>query len=168
MSIKNLMPWKSEKEDVKDVAKPDSGDPFLDFEKRVNHMFSDFFGNFGEIGFLKDRSLSFSPTVDVSENAKEVVISAELPGLDEKDVDVSLSKNTLTIKGEKRSESEDKGKDYHRSERSYGFFQRTIALPCEVDESRVDARFNKGVLKIVLPKSERALQERKKIEVKSA
>jgi HSP20 family protein len=109
---------------------------------------------------------AFSPKVDVTENEKEFNISAELPGMDDKDIDVSLQNDMLTIRGEKKEEKEDKGKDYYRMERSYGYFSRTIPLPVEVETDKVDAKFKKGVLTITLPKTAKAVAETKKISVK--
>ena len=87
--------------------------------------------------------------------------------MDEKDIDVSLTRETLTIKGEKKEEKEDKGKDYYKMERSYGSFTRSIPLPVEVDTDKVQATFKKGVLEITLPKTAKAIQETKKVPVKS-
>jgi HSP20 family protein len=103
----------------------------------------------------------------VSETDKEIKVSAELPGMDEKDIDVSLTRDSLTIKGEKKQETEDKGEDYYRMERSYGSFTRSIPLPIEVDTDKVQATFKKGVLEITLPKTARAIQETRKIPVKA-
>jgi HSP20 family protein len=86
--------------------------------------------------------------------------------MDEQDIDVSLSRNSLTIKGEKKEEKEDKGKDYYHMERSYGSFSRIIPLPVEVDEASIKASFKKGVLTIRLPKTTKAVEEIKKISVK--
>jgi HSP20 family protein len=104
--------------------------------------------------------------VDITENEKEIKLSAELPGMDEKDIDVSLQNNTLTIKGEKKEEKEDKGKDCYKMERSYGSFSRSIPVPVEVETDKVEAKFNKGVLSITLPKTAKAVAETKKIAVK--
>jgi HSP20 family protein len=87
--------------------------------------------------------------------------------MDEKDIDVSLTRDTLTIKGEKKEEKEEQGKDYYRMERSYGSFTRSVPLPVEVDTDKVQATFKKGVLDITLPKTARAIQETKKVPVKS-
>jgi HSP20 family protein len=115
------------------------------------------------------RTFSFSaPAIDMSEDDKAYKISAELPGLDPRDVDVSVSGNTLVLKGEKRQEKEEKDKNYHYSERAYGSFQRAFELPASVDRNKIAADFSKGVLTITLPKTPDAQKEQKKIEVKSA
>ena len=107
------------------------------------------------------------PAVDLVEKAGEFVITAELPGLDEKNVEVKLSNGTLTISGEKRDEREDKEKDYYFSERRYGSFKRAFRLPEGVDTDKIAAAFEKGVLTIRLPKTAEAQKAEKKIEIKS-
>jgi HSP20 family protein len=114
-------------------------------------------------------SFSFSvPAIDMSEDENAYKISAELPGLEAKDVEVSVSGNTLVLKGEKRQEKEEKDKNYYFSERAYGSFQRAFDLPASVDRDKVAADFSKGVLTITLPKTPEAQKPQKKIEVKSA
>ncbi len=144
--------------------------PFGAFQREMNKLFDDFFGGFDLSPWAPaERRLaaSFTPHIDISETDKEIKVSAELPGMDEKDVEVSLTRDTLTVKGEKKQETEDKGKDYYRTERSYGAFTRSIALPIEVDTEKVQANFNKGVLTITLPKTAKAIQETKKLPVKT-
>ena len=131
----------------------------------MDSLFDNFYRGF-DIGPFESRLGAFSPKVDVTENDKEIKISAELPGMDEKDIEVSLHNDMLTIKGEKKEEKEDKGKDYYRMERSYGSFLRTIPLPAEVETDKVEAKFKKGVLSITLPKTAKAVAETKKIAVK--
>ena len=144
--------------------------PFGAFQRQMNKLFDDFFGGFEVSPWAPvERILAgaYTPHVDVSETDKEIKVSAELPGMDEKDIDVSLTRDTLTIKGEKKEELENKGKDYYKMERSYGSFTRSIPLPVEVDTDKVQATFKKGVLEITLPKSAKAIQETKKIPVKT-
>ena len=107
----------------------------------------------------------FTPAIDIVENDDAVVIKADVPGLDPKDIDVSISGQTLTIKGEKCEESEDKEKGYYRSERRYGAFTRTVALPSNVDADKIKADCKKGVLTITLPKVES--EKPKRISIKS-
>jgi HSP20 family protein len=111
---------------------------------------------------------SLMPSMDITETEKEFVITAELPGLERKDVEISLEDNVLTIRGEKKSETkpDDKNKNVHVSERSYGVFYRVLELPTKVDPSSVQATMSKGVLKITIPKPARP--ESKKIEVQEA
>ncbi len=108
-----------------------------------------------------------SPAVDFNEDEKAYLITVELPGMKEQDIDVSLSGDTLTIKGEKREEKEEKAKNYYLSERRYGSFQRSFTLSASVDRDKIEASFAAGVLKITLPKTAEALQQQKKIEVKA-
>ena len=138
------------------------------FQKEFNRMFDDFFKGIEHAPslFKKDLSL-FDPSVDVSENEKEILVTAELPGVDEKDVELTISKNNLIIEGEKKKESEEKNKDYYRKEISYGSFRQVLPLPAEVDESKIEANYQKGVLKIKLPKTAKAQEETKKIPIKA-
>jgi HSP20 family protein len=110
----------------------------------------------------------FVPKVDVKEEDKEIVVSAELPGLDQKDIDVTVTEDSVRIAGEKKHEEEEEEKGYYRHETSYGSFERVIDLPTEVDEDKAEAEFNKGVLTIKLPKSEEAQAKHRKIKIKSA
>jgi HSP20 family protein len=111
---------------------------------------------------------AFTPRVDVSEEDNQIVVSAELPGMDQKDIDVTVTRDSIRIAGEKKHEEEKEERGYYRRETSYGSFERVIDLPSEVDEDKAEAEFSKGVLKIRLPKSEQAQARRKKIEIKSA
>jgi HSP20 family protein len=106
-----------------------------------------------------------APRVDVSETDSEVKIEAELPGVDEKVVEVVLSEGRLTIKGEKKQEKEEKKKDYHLTERSYGAFSRSMRLPFEADPDQVKASFEAGVLKITLPKPAEAKEKTRRIAI---
>ncbi len=110
---------------------------------------------------------TFSPSLDITEEDKGFRVSVELPGLTENDVDLSFEKNVLRIKGEKRSAHEEKGKNFTRVERSYGSFYRAIPFSTELDESKIEANFDKGILHIFLPKAASALKEAKKIQIKA-
>ena len=107
------------------------------------------------------------PAVDVAEHDKAYEITAELPGLDEKNINVQVSNGVLTIKGEKTEEKEEKKKDYHLSERRYGSFRRSFRLPDGVDADKIDAKFQKGVLTLTLPKTAETQSQQKKIQIKS-
>ena len=114
-------------------------------------------------------SCSFSvPAIDMSEDERVYKISAELPGIDAKDIDVSVSGDTPILEGENRQEKEDKDKNYHFSERAYGSFQRSFQLPSSVDRDEVAANLSKGVATITLSKTAPAQKPQKKIEIKSA
>ncbi len=154
-SVKRSLPVKREERDI-----------FSLFREEMNRLFDNFFRGF-ELEPFGGGFGTFRPNVNVVEDDKEIRVSAELPGIDEKDIEVSLSKDSLTIKGEKREEKEDKGKNYYRMERSYGSFSRTIPLPTEIDDEKVKAQFKKGVLTVTLPKTAKAIKETKKIPVKA-
>lgn len=104
------------------------------------------------------------PSVDVSETEKNVLVKAELPGLEPKDVDLTIERDTLILRGEKKQESEEKNENYHRVERSYGSFHRSIPLPVKVDAEKVKAKFKNGVLTVTLPKDKSARPRRVSIE----
>ena len=110
------------------------------------------------------QGISWIPPLDVEETDENIIIKAEVPGIDPKDIDISISGDTLTIKGEKKAEKEEKGKNYHFIERSYGVFSRSVSLPTSVKFDQVKAEYKKGVLEITLPKSVKP--EVKKIPVK--
>lgn len=161
MAIKDIVPFG--KKNV--PGRHEEDHPFAVLRREMDSLFDNFFRSF-DLEPFGGRERGFSPKVDISENDKEINISAELPGMDEKDIDISLQDDVLSIKGEKKEEKEDKGKDYYRMERVYGSFIRTIPLPAEVETDKIAARFRKGVLSITLPKTARAVQETKKIAVK--
>jgi HSP20 family protein len=105
------------------------------------------------------------PDLDVRENDKSVTIEVELPGVEEKDVSVTFNNGYLTIRGEKKSEREEKKENYYLAERSFGSFERSLRLPDTLDESKIVARFDKGVLKISAPKRPEAVKAERKIEI---
>jgi len=148
--------------------------PFEALRREVDHLFDDFwrhpFRSVSVSGLNRDWSNNVAavPAVDVSEGDKAYEITAELPGLDEKDIEVGLANGGLTIKGEKKAEKEEKKKDYYVSERSFGSFQRYFGLPEGVDTNKIEATFKNGVLKVILPKTAEAQKAAKKIEVKAA
>jgi len=108
-----------------------------------------------------------APAVDVAESEKAYEITVELPGMDEKNIEVKVSNGSLTIKGEKQEEKEEKKKDYYLHERHFGSFERSFALPDGVDSNKIEAAFKKGVLTVTLPKKPEAQKPAKKIEVKA-
>jgi HSP20 family protein len=140
--------------------------PFREFEgmrRDMDRLWESFF----ERGVLRrtEEEGGWYPSLDVAETKNELVLKAEVPGMEPKDIDISLSDGTLTIKGEKRHEKEEKEEDYHLVERSYGAFTRSIQLPSEVQREKISASYKNGVLRIVLPKSEEAKKKEVKIEV---
>ncbi|MBN2807941.1 MAG: Hsp20/alpha crystallin family protein [Deltaproteobacteria bacterium] len=140
--------------------------PFQDLvtiQDRINNLFED------SMGYRDDRSLAsttWKPLVDIFEDEEAITIKAELPEVDEKDVQINLDNNMLTIKGERKLEKEEKKESYHRVERYYGQFQRSFELPTTVDRKNIAASYDKGVLKIVLPKKEESQPKKVKIEIK--
>jgi HSP20 family protein len=172
MSITNLMPWRHKEHAPRRrgevTVNREEDHPLTLFERDMNRMFDDFFGGFGlaPSDFWDTDWSAFSPQVDIVDNENEIKVSVELPGLDEKDIDVNLSRDTLIISGEKQQEKEDKGKNYYRMERSYGSFKRAIPIPCEIKTEAIDATFKNGVLSVVLPKATEG-QCRQKIAVKT-
>jgi HSP20 family protein len=108
------------------------------------------------------------PELDVRETANAIVVEAELPGVDEKDVTVTLANGILTIKGEKKHEKDEKGENYHLTERSFGSFERAIRLPDTVDDTKIEAKFDKGVLEVTAAKRPDAVKTERKIEIKKA
>jgi HSP20 family protein len=135
----------------------------------MDRLFDRFTSGLGGTPFTPPRLLDFMsvsvPAVDIVEDEAAFKLTAELPGLTEKDVDISISGNTLTVTGEKRQEREEKEKNYYVSERSYGQFRRAFTLPETVERDKIAAEFGKGVLTITLPKSAAAAS--KKIDVKA-
>lgn len=169
MSVRDLIPWgRSNGNQVPSVLRDSDRDPFLSLHREVNRLFDDVFRGFGSNLPSLVGASTFSggwPNVEISDGEKEIKVTAEVPGLEEKDIEVLLNEGVLTLKGEKRSETEDKEKQF--SERFYGRFERRIPLGYEVQEDKVDARFRNGVLTVTLPKSEKAQSQLKRIAIKS-
>lgn len=163
MTWKDIVPFKKRSVPVR----RESGHPFERLHDEMDALFDDFFRGFSMEPFEGRYAGSFSPNIDVAETDKEIKISAELPGMDEKEVEVNLNKDSLTIRGEKKEEKEDKGKDYYHVECSYGSFSRTIPLPAEIESDKAEAHFKKGVLTVKIPKSAKSIESKKKIEIKT-
>lgn len=171
------VPVKSEKSSV---PTPSEGwAPFESLRKEIDRLFDDFHPFRSRLPSARSMfdldmprfsgtSWPVAPAIDLAEKEKEFEITAELPGIDEKNVEIKVSNNTLTIKGEKTEEKEEKEKDYHLSERRYGAFQRSFTLPDGVDADKIEASFGKGVLTVKLPKTAEAQKAVKTIAVKSA
>lgn len=141
-------------------------DPFSAMRSEMDRVFDAFMGRGGSYPSLfRSSGQEVQCHVDVHESPTEMVVEAELPGLDEKDVSVTLNDGILTLKGEKQSSREDKSKDYHITERSYGSFQRSFRVGDTVDVEKVSANFDKGLLKITLPKRPEAARQEKKIPI---
>jgi len=153
-------------------------DPFRSLQTEVDRLFDRFAAGlrlpswrhmFEMEPIGRGGSFTFpTPAVEVTEDDKMFKITAELPGLEQKDIEVILTVDTLSLKGEKRYEKEEKGKNQHMSERAYGSFQRSFTLPDSVDRDKITAELTKGLLTITLPKSAAARQPEKKIDIKTA
>jgi len=132
--------------------------------REMDRLWDDYFGP-GRRG-LQPLEPEFAPAMDVKETAEAVVVKAEVPGIDAKDINISMTGDVLTIKGEKKSEREEKEENYHVVERSYGSFARSITLPGAVDLDNIEAKYDKGVLTVTCPKKEEV--KPKAIEIKTA
>lgn len=134
---------------------------------RLRREMDDLFNRiFGETSLSKIGLGKWQPLVDISETNTDVIVKAELPGIDAKDVDVSITGDRLTIKGEKQQEKEEKEENRYRSERFYGTYERVIDLPASIVENKTEATFDKGILTITLPKVEKVKRKQVKIKVK--
>jgi HSP20 family protein len=139
-------------------------DPFSSLRREMERAFENFGRDFGWPSG-DTPSAAMAPSIDLSETDKEIKIEAELPGVDEKDVEVVVTDNVLTIRGEKKAEKEEKKKDYRLVERSYGSFSRSLTLPFAADASKAQATFKKGVLTITMPKPPELAAKAKKIAI---
>jgi HSP20 family protein len=146
-------------------------DPFQSFRSEMDRLFDSFLGNAPSLTSLRQGGFFgaqvMTPTLDVKENEKEIVVKADLPGMDEKDINLTIHNGVLSLRGEKKSEHTDERDNYHVMERSHGSFQRSIRLPDTINEDKAEARFDKGVLTITLPKRPETVSAQKKIEIKS-
>ena len=165
MAIRDLLPVSWSRRRIP-VRRESSENPFYTLQREINRLFDTFFGEFTPAP-LEESFGTFYPRVDVKETNKEIKVIAELPGLDEKDIDITLQDDVLLLRGEKREEKHEEGEYFYHLERSYGSFYREIPLPTEVDTDRVEATFKKGVLTIRLPKKAEAERRAKKIPVKT-
>lgn len=165
MAWGDLVPWNR----GRGLTRAREGDPFSALRRDMDRLFDDFWRGEPFRGFNVP-SPAFAggwPTLDVSETDKDYKITAELPGLEEKDVKLTLRDNVLVLSGEKRSEKEENGENRHVSERFYGSFQRAIPFDAEVDPDKVVASFKNGVLTVTAPKNPAAQDRTKRIEIKA-
>jgi HSP20 family protein len=173
------LPVKTEKRSAESVSAARPWWPLEGLRREIDRLFEDFDGGFwrsplqrsmfaGEAFWRREPPSVAVPAVDVSETDKSYEITAELPGMDEKSIEVKVADGRLTIKGEKQEEKEEKKKDYYLSERRFGSFERRFEVPEGVDADKIEAGFKKGVLTVTLPKKPEAQKPGKKIEVKTA
>ncbi len=186
MDLKKLAPWNWFTKEEEDVGAPvpvrhaDSRQPQRYFHgpvgqlhQEMDQLFDNFFRGFGHSPFRPGSLLSDSlnsgmlkPTLDIGASEKEYAISIEVPGVTQKDVKLEIAHNTLTVRGEKKQEKEEKNKDFYRVERSYGSFQRVLSLPEDADQDKVTATFKDGVLAITIPRKPMPAAAVKQIEIK--
>ncbi|MCB1143292.1 MAG: Hsp20/alpha crystallin family protein [Leptospiraceae bacterium] len=166
MNLRNLIPWNSKKKST-EVSHP-YRDPFYELHRDMNQLFQSFFQDWNISDPYSETSMGrFAPRINVSETDKEIRIEAELPGIDEKEIDVQLKDDVLIIKGEKKSEQKEERENYYVMESSYGSFYRSIQLPDEIDKNKIDAHFKNGIMKITIPKLETASNSQKKIPIRT-
>ena len=165
MNMRDLIPWGRSQQTTPSRYR-DEGDPFMTLHREMNRLFDDVFRGFDMAPFGGVSRMASWPHVEVVDNDKDVRISAELPGLEDKDVEVLIGDGVLTIRGEKKSAIEDKERAF--SERTYGRFERRIPLAWEVEEDKIEASFKNGVLTVTLPKSAESRPEVKRIAVNRA
>ena len=149
MAEKELAPWRPFRE-------------LSDFRRQMDRLWDSFFS---ERPLARIWESEWTPFLDMSEAKDNFVVKAEVPGMDAKDIAISLTGDVLTIKGEKKQEKEEKEEDCHLVERSYGAFSRSVRLPAEVESSKIKASYKNGILKITLPKSEKVKAKEVKIKV---
>jgi HSP20 family protein len=167
VDFKALVPWRNNNKPQLPAPREDFFDPFVTFRREMDRMFEDFFGG-GSARHAQSGWQTLTPVVDINENEKEIVVSAELPGVTEKDIEVSLAGDLLTIKGEKRFEHEEKNGDSTYMERRFGSFARSVRLPFEAGEEQIEAKFANGVLTVVVPKPAQLQRAVRRIGVKAA
>jgi len=166
MSMRDLIPWGRSSNPAPTPYRDEGQNSFLTLHREMNRLFDDIWRSFdvpmSRFGQVWPMSTTW-PELEISETDKDVRVTAEVPGLEEKDVEVLLEDGVLTLRGEKRAETEDK--DRHFSERFYGQFERRIPLGVEVEDTKATASFKNGLLTIVLPKSAKAQSKAKRIAI---
>jgi HSP20 family protein len=161
MNVRDLVPWSRGDRERSPVTRSDSLSPVLSLHRQMNRLFDDVFRGFDDPRLWGGRG--GWPSVDVEETEKEYRVTAELPGLEERDVEVLLQDGLLTVHGEKKLETEARNRSY--SERFYGRFERQITLDRDVDDGAVNATFKNGVLTVTVPKNARAVERTKRIPI---
>ena len=164
MSVRDLIPWGRSSNRVPTVFRDTEQNPFVALHRQVNRLFDDVFNEFEAPTHFGRLPWSANwPNVEISETDNELRVIAEVPGLEEKDIELLLDEGVLTLRGEKTSETEDKERQF--SERFYGRFERRIPLGYEIEEDKVNAAFKNGVLTVTLPKSAKAQAKAKRIVI---
>lgn len=165
MSVRDLIPWSRGNDQAPNIYRGDDMDPFVSLHRNVNRLFEEAFRGFDPPSMFSRMMPGNGswPKVEISESEKEIRVTAEVPGLDEKDIEVLLEDGVLTLRGEKKSESQDKERQF--SERYYGRFERCLALGREVEQDNVAATFKNGVLEVKLPKTAKAQANARRIPI---
>lgn len=172
MGMRELIPWgrgNNKPAPVPSAWRDNERDPFMTLHREMNRLFDDVFRSFdmtsplGRMGAWPSGWSAGWPSVEVSETEKEVRVRAEVPGMEEKDIEVLLEDGVLTLRGEKKAETEDKDRQF--SEHFYGQFERRVPLGIEIEEDKVAASFKNGVLTVTLPKTARAQAKARKIAI---
>jgi HSP20 family protein len=166
MAIHDLIPWNKNNRGL--AMRRSATDPFNSLHREIDRVFDDFMADWpGRMSLMSRPLEQFMPAVEIKEIDKEFRITAELPGMEEKDLEVMYADGGLTIKGEKQKEHTEEEGNYYHSECQYGTFERMIPLPAEVNPDKAKASFKNGVLKITLPKTEEARSHKKTISIGS-
>lgn len=178
MELKQLLTpgnWFKKEEEQSQAVQVQNGTKNIDhpldqLHRDIDKLFDNFFQGFPRWSVQKENGRSWHglihPHVDVGEGEKQYTITVEVPGVNEKDIDLTVTDGTLMIRGEKRYEQEDHNKQYHRIERSYGSFQRMLSLPTDADDNTIDAKFRNGILTITIAKNPNAKSPVRKISIK--
>ena len=156
--MRTLIPWRRKE------GQSGPNNTLTEFKKKGNDLFNRVFCSSRWLPAAFTRG--FTPSFDVSETDEDIIVKAELPGVDPKELEVNLTGSTLTVKGEKKEEREQKTESMHRIERSFGSFSRSVTLPCEVKKEKIEATLKNGVLNLKLPKAESSKKSSIKIDVK--
>lgn len=168
MTIRDLTPWNwfRSQDLTNQPSNMNIDTPLLGLQRDIDRIFNNFFQGFNapQIQQAGINAL-IAPRINIAESNKSYQISAELPGVEEKDVDISVTNGVLNIKGERKEEKEEKDQSYHRIESSYGMFQRSLPLPENADQNNIKANFKNGILSVTIAKSAEALAKTKKISI---
>lgn len=173
MTIRDLTPWnwfRNTHPVTRDFSSQPSNmnidTPLFNLQRDIERMFDSFFQGVN-VPYTKSAGIDamISPRINITETTDNYQISAELPGVNEQDVDVSVANRMLTIKGERKEEKNEQERNYHRIESAYGAFQRVVTLPEDADKDNINANFKNGILTIIIPKSAEALAETRKINI---
>jgi HSP20 family protein len=168
MNMRDLIPWTRSQDSLPDLFRDDRTSPFLTLHREMNRLLDEAVRGFASLpSSLSGRRSDFVnpawPKREVAETDKQMTVSAEIPGMEEKDVELLFDDGNLIVRGEMKSETEDKERQF--SERFYGRFERRIPVGMDIEESKIEASFKNGVLKVTLPKTERAQTKAKRIAI---